>query len=322
MTGFLLLKVPTPAADELAAEIGNRGGCGGIEELPDASAGHFPIDPQFNVVEFGTETARAFDQWLADEKFRSGEFVLLKIYAAVPDAAAWEEWVSDFFRDYPTYECVGRDLVPDQDYTASYRDSVRGHEVGQTLWVGPPWVTPPVDKIPIVIEPGMAFGSGDHATTQLCLEFIEQRATKGFSPERILDIGTGSGVLAITAKKLWPASELWLCDRDLKCQENVARNFELNNLAMPTNTVWGEDLDEQRFRDRATDLVLANIYLESLGSLVSLVGQGLRPGGLWIVSGLLGESQADEFVARAQDQFVVVERVERSGWWALELGLR
>jgi ribosomal protein L11 methyltransferase len=253
----------------------------GIEELPTDGQPVFQPDSDHNFVRF--DSRAQYDEWLRTEQFRRDDVVLLKVYCTgeFPD----------------TFDIIARGVVEPQDYLAAMREQHHGRVIDR-FWVGPPWETPPPDKLPVRIEPGMAFGLGDHPTTQMCLELLA-----GIPSARcVLDFGAGSGILAIAAARLFPEAKLWLTETDRQCWPDIERNFTLNNLPAPTIL--------ERAPDGSFDLVLANVYLEILRPLVTLNTKRL------IVSGLLGAEQLADF---DPGSFRVVRQLQREDWFALEL---
>ncbi|NQU10403.1 50S ribosomal protein L11 methyltransferase, partial [bacterium] len=159
----------------------------------------FAVDPAFAIVEYGSGAARRFGRWLQSESFRGAGGVLLCAYVAVRDAAAWRRWRRALPRRCPGLRILRHGLVAPRDYQAGVHARWRGRCVGRRLWVGPPWVNPPTDRLAVVIEPGLAFGTGDHPTTRLCLAALDRLSARRFCVRRVFDVGTGSGVLAIAA---------------------------------------------------------------------------------------------------------------------------
>jgi ribosomal protein L11 methyltransferase len=169
----------------------------------------------------------------------------------------------------------------------------RGAVVG-SLWVGPPWEQPPAGLTPVVIDPGRAFGTGSHPTTRLCLTLLQRLA-----PASVVDLGCGSGVLAIAAAKLGHAP-VWALDADPAAIEATSRNAAANGVEVAARL---EDVTVDPLPRAA--IALANISLEPLAALARrlpcrlLVASGYRDSD---VSGL--------------DGFRPVERLELGGWAA------
>ena len=166
--------------------------------------------------------------------------------------------------------------------------------------VVPSWerFAPGTDDVVIDLDPGMAFGTGTHASTRLVLEEIQALADRpdAMAPPRILDVGCGSGILAIAAVKRWPAASCVALDNDplavTATSENATRNAVADRIAASAGGL--EDLDE------AFPLVLANIQAHVLRALQGGLIACTAPGGTLILSGLLtpqAQPLADEFVA-------------------------
>jgi ribosomal protein L11 methyltransferase len=180
--------------------------------------------------------------------------------------------------------------VPD-DWRDRWRTFHRGARIG-TLWVGPPWEDPPPDAVPVVIDPGRAFGTGGHATTRLCLDFI-QALPRG----SLVDVGCGSGVLAVAAAKLGFAPVIAV-DNEGAAVEATAENAERNGVAVEAQL--GDALEGPL---PETDVAVANITGEAIPWLP------LRSA-IAVTSGYLS---ADEVGLPA---YVHIERRGLEGWAA------
>ena len=294
MQSFVLIQTTVAAAEELSAQLWEQPGILGIEELPADGSDIFSVDSAHQFVRFDDRVQ--YEAWLRTDAFQSGANILLKVYLAEGTTLP------------SRFMIVGRGTVEPSDYLAAMREQHHGRVIGQ-FWVGPPWETPPAGKLPVIIEPGMAFGIGDHPTTQMCLELLAGLTP----PRRILDIGTGTGILAIAAARLFPDAELWLTDYDPQCRSSVENNFTLNGLPRPAHQRYGvRPLPAGRF-----DLVLSNVYLEALKSIVPRMNAGC-----WIVSGLLGQEQFEEFRSVAEKRFEcqqVCQREDSGTWFAAKL---
>ena len=182
----------------------------------------------------------------------------------------------------PAYRC---DVVAEQNWvqlTQSQFDPIR---VSERLWIVPSWhEAPDPDAIVLVLDPGMAFGTGSHPTTRLCLEWLEREVKGG---ERVLDYGCGSGILAIAASKLGAASVSGV-DIDPQAVEAARSNAERNAVAAffadSAEPVAGE-----------YDLVVANILSNPLRVLAPAICAHVRSGGRLALSGILRE-QAEEII--------------------------
>lgn len=166
----------------------------------------------------------------------------------------------------------------------------------ERFYLYPPWIQDekPADRIPIVIEPGMAFGTGQHATTVLCLEAIEQFYDKTTSLDRFLDVGTGTGILAIAAKKL---GYTYVLGTDIDSDAIIAskENILQNNCEM--DLIQGSIPEGQA----PFDLVVANIIFFVLKQIIGDLSAQVKPGALLILSGLLAEEtrEMEDYAVKA-----------------------
>ncbi|MDQ3266800.1 MAG: 50S ribosomal protein L11 methyltransferase [Myxococcota bacterium] len=176
--------------------------------------------------------------------------------------------------------------VENKDWSESWKALIKSVEVGR-LWVGPPWMVEgaPADKVRIVIEPKMAFGTGDHATTQLCLAATD-RYLQAHPGASVLDVGTGTGVLAIAARKLG-ASKAVGTDNDPVSVELALENAESNGT--PEVELSGKTLEE--LPPGKFDLVLANILANTLIELAPAITA--RVGDRLVLAGVLVPQHAD-----------------------------
>ena len=195
---------------------------------------------------------------------------------------------------------------PQQDWSNEWKALIKSVEVGR-LWVGPPWATDsaPKDKVRVVIEPKMAFGTGDHPTTSLCLEAID--AYMATHPgARVLDVGTGTGVLAIAAKKLG-AGRVVGTDNDEMSVVLARENAEVNGT--PELELSGKDLSSLQ---GPFELVVANILANTLIELAPLLAAHVKD--RLVLSGVLAPQKADvEAAYRAQG--LVPEPGAAQGEW-------
>lgn len=281
MSAYLLLEINRRETESVGAALAALPGFLGLEELPADGRPWFAARRQ---VRF--DRAAEHRQWLCAEKFQRDRRVRLKAYFAKPVIAAGIESPAD--------------------YLAQYRAQHHGRLVGRRFWVGPPWETPPRGRLPVIIEPGGAFGTGDHPTTQMCLAALERLT---FRPRSAFDIGTGSGVLALGIAHLFPRCRVGVSDSDPRCAGEVRRNFALNGLRPPRFT---KQIPAGRY-----DLVVANLYSESLKTYIPRVA-GSR---CWIVSGLQAGAQERDFLSalKASGSFEVQIRRTVAVWVCLTL---
>ncbi|WP_224361190.1 50S ribosomal protein L11 methyltransferase [Hyalangium versicolor] len=195
---------------------------------------------------------------------------------------------------------------PQQDWSNEWKALIKSVQVGR-LWVGPPWEaeSAPQDKIRIVIEPKMAFGTGDHPTTSLCLAAIDAYMTS-HPGASVLDVGTGTGVLAIAAKKLG-AGRVVGTDNDPMSVELAHENASVNNT--PELELSGKELTQVK---GPFDLVVANILANTLIALAPLIGPKVKE--RLVLAGVLAHQKA-EVEAAYRAQGLIPEAGAAQGEW-------
>ncbi|HEY9397257.1 MAG TPA: 50S ribosomal protein L11 methyltransferase, partial [Burkholderiales bacterium] len=199
------------------------------------------------------------------------------------------------------------ETVPDEDWvrlTQAQFDPIR---VSQRLWIVPSWHEPPdADAITLRLDPGLAFGTGSHPTTRLCLRWLETHLHGG---EHVLDYGCGSGILAIAALKLGAGQATGVdIDREAVAQARVNAH---------NNDVIAQFIDTQKPLSLQADLVVANILAIPLKVLAPLLASHCRSGGRIALAGLLDE-QADDVAAAYAPWFDMAVYASAEGWTALE----
>lgn len=196
--------------------------------------------------------------------------------------------------------------VPDQDWVRAWMDRFQPMPFGTKLWVCPSWRPIPAEaKVPLLLDPGLAFGTGTHSTTRLCLEWLDSADLSG---KHVLDFGCGSGILAIAAGKLG-AAKLTALDNDPQALIATRENAERNGIAADQIDIQLPPLAEGFH----CDVILANILAEPLRQLAPLFATVLKPGGALVLSGLLAE-QADELLARYQPWFDSLAVSQHEDW--------
>jgi ribosomal protein L11 methyltransferase len=200
------------------------------------------------------------------------------------------------------------ELVADKAWEREWLKDFHARRFGARLWICPRHerVADPAAAV-VELDPGLAFGTGDHATTALCLEWLDAHIRSG---ERVIDYGCGSGILALAALKLG-ARHAFCFDIDPQALSATAGNAEANAVtAQLTVCVDAAELP------RATDLLVANILAGTLCALAAVFAALVRPGGTLVLAGLL-EDEAHE-VTRANDAcFHMRPWAERAGWVVL-----
>ncbi len=197
------------------------------------------------------------------------------------------------------------DTLPDQDWERAWMDQFHPIRFGRRLWVCPRWLTPPDPAaVNIMLDPGLAFGTGTHATTALCLEWLDG---EDLANQTVIDFGCGSGILAIAAAKLG-AARVWAVDHDPQALLATRDNAEVNGVETIISVCTAENLPAMH-----ADVLLANILAAPLISLRPRFAQLLPPGGRIVLSGILAE-QAEEVLENYRAWFTMAPITVREGW--------
>jgi ribosomal protein L11 methyltransferase len=204
------------------------------------------------------------------------------------------------------------------NWRGSWKRFIKPRRVGRSFWVTPPWLKPPKlrRRHVITIEPGMAFGTGTHATTRGCLEFIEVAAAAVGERFTALDVGTGSGILAIALAKLG-AAEVWAIDHD-PVAIGVARENLVKNQVSKRVHVTGKSLTTIR---KKFSIVVANLTAETILEMAGELEERVAAKGFLILSGILrqkGRAISRRFAA----QFAILKRKPSREWVTLFLQRR
>jgi ribosomal protein L11 methyltransferase len=212
--------------------------------------------------------------------------------------------------------------IADQNWMQAWKQHYRPIEVGKQLLVLPAWVDPPkTNRLILKIDPGMAFGTGTHPTTQLSLMLLERYLEEG---DTVLDVGCGSGILAVAARKLG-AARVFGVDIDPQAVE-ISRQTALDNqvtsgIDFQIGSV--EDVVAGKLPVKQAPLVVANILTHIL---LKLFEDGMAdlaaPGGTLLLSGILEERETDILAAIEGNNLKVVERIQMEDWLGLAARLR
>ena len=260
--------------------------------IEDADAGTAAETPQFG--EPSSVTTPGWDRSRVIALLEAGADASALVAACAPLAG---------LVDIPSFS---QEEVAEQNWvqlTQSQFDPIR---VSDRLWIVPSWhVAPDPEAIVLVLDPGMAFGTGSHPTTRLCLEWLERTVSTDIS---ILDYGCGSGILAIAAAKLG-AKEVLGVDIDLQAVSAAKSNAELN-------TVSARFEDSTKEIKGQFDIVVANILSNPLKALAPAICAHVRPGGRLALSGILTE-QSDDLIEAYSPYVALSVADSRDGWVCL-----
>ena len=210
--------------------------------------------------------------------------------------------------------------LQEEDWEESWKQYYQPIPIGEKLLIVPQWLSPenPEHRIPVVLDPGMIFGTGAHASTQMCLRALEQTIHGG---ERVIDLGSGSGILSIAALLLG-AQEATGVDIDPKAEDIARENAALNGLTAPkfravTGNVIGDRAMMESLSEGGYDVVLANIVADVIIPLSAVVPHFLRPNGVFICSGILNTRLPEVERAIEAAGLTITQREMQEDWCRL-----
>ena len=209
------------------------------------------------------------------------------------------------------------DNLEESDWENNWKQFYKPMEIGDRLIVIPEWENADIgDRVPLILNPGLTFGTGSHATIRLCLKALEQRVHGG---ERVLDLGCGSGILSIAALKLG-AAHAFACDIDDKCQDVAYENAALNGIGKDVYTVrTGDILTDSALQAEiggGYDVVLANIVADVIIALAPAVRPLLKPDGVFICSGIIDDRAVEVADKLRQAGLAILESNQSEGWFS------
>ncbi|MBV7317352.1 50S ribosomal protein L11 methyltransferase [Shewanella sp. NIFS-20-20] len=199
--------------------------------------------------------------------------------------------------------------IEDKDWVREWMDNFHPIQFGERLWICPSWrEVPDENAVNVILDPGLAFGTGTHPTTALCLEWLDSLQ---LHDKDVIDFGCGSGILAVAALKLG-AKEVTGVDIDYQAIDASKANAERNGVAEQLALYLPEDQPEGLM----ADVLVANILAGPLRELAPLIAEKVRHGGVLALSGLLRE-QAEEISQCYSQWFDMDEAVHKEDWTRL-----
>ncbi|MDR3332509.1 MAG: 50S ribosomal protein L11 methyltransferase [Synergistaceae bacterium] len=242
-------------------------------------------------------------------------------YLSDEDLSHWRNRLLDALAPWPNVRIEDAGKIENQPWTRQSEDSFPPLAIGDGLVVLAPWHrgSEPGDRIPIYINPGSAFGTGYHESTQVALILLERHlfARTGKTPAeigRVVDIGTGSGILTIAAIKLGALSAL-ARDLDPAAIDEARGNFELNGVSPDKVTIESGSLLSGV--EGPFDILFSNILLDPLMEMLPDVRTVLRPDGVAIFSGMTGNEREKFLWAMSEVGLTVLDETAREEWWGV-----
>ena len=207
-----------------------------------------------------------------------------------------------------------RALTDDEDWQNSWKSHFSLLKLGQNLVIRPSWVEykPQENELVIDLDPGLAFGTGYHPTTYTCLEILERLIKPNFA---VLDVGTGSGILAVAAAKLG-AREVLALDTDHVAVKSAKQNFQRSNLGDQVTAAQGS-VPHKLAIDSYYDLVLANISARAISERAESLRPILKPGGYLVASGIISDQRDTAEAGLKNSGFAILEASIREDWGTL-----
>ncbi len=223
------------------------------------------------------------------------------------------ELKNDEFIDFGTLE-LDMQNVADEDWSENWKKYYKPFRIGSHLVVKPTWepYEAQTDDLIIELDPGMAFGTGTHETTNMCMQLLEKHLQDGM---RVMDVGTGSGILAIAAARLG-AKDILAIDIDPSAVKVAIENVELNGVQEHVRVVVGDLCKSEAM---PCDLAVANIVADAICMLAGPLTRHLEKDRLLICSGIIREREQDVMNAATEAGYTLFDRIEKGEWVALAL---
>lgn len=200
-------------------------------------------------------------------------------------------------------------VIPEENWSESWKEFFKPREIGKSFFLVPSWeeCEIPEGKSVIILDPGQAFGTGEHATTQMCLSMLEACVQEN---DVVCDLGTGSGILSIVAKKL-NAKKVYATESDYQAFLAAKNNFQINNVQV--DLFHTEEIPEQ-IQD--CDVVVSNIISATLIRIAPFASRIVKRDGVWIISGVIEANWQAVHDAIVEKGFELISKRTQDDWVA------
>jgi ribosomal protein L11 methyltransferase len=212
---------------------------------------------------------------------------------------------------------VSEQTAEDTSWLYAWQKYFHPKKISSRFWVEPAWEAAPAnsDDLVITVDPGLAFGSGLHDTTSLCVSYLEETVQDG---DRVIDIGTGTGILAIAAAKLG-AAHVTAVDLDEKAVVQAVVNVDLNDVAQQVSVSCSDLLAQVATNATKADVIVANIVSDAIIALLPVLPEYMKAGAVFIASGIIDDRIEDIRVAAKDNGFTWIDERLRNGWYAVRM---
>ena len=253
---------------------------------------------------------------LIDEDLLRQDREIAKIHIYIDPEDNIDEAVS-FLKERLTAAGIGYKIdttgIKEDDWLNNWRKYFKPTPVGERLLINPSWYedTDPEGRAVLNIDPGLAFGTGKHETTRLCLETLERYIHGG---EKVLDVGCGSGILGIAAVLLGADSAFGV-DIDEVAVRTANENAAVNHVGDKFTAIAGDLVDKVQGK---YDIIVANIVADAIIALSASVKAFMKPDSVYIVSGII-DTRAGDVRRAVSDGFAIAEEIAMGGWYCFVL---
>jgi len=241
------------------------------------------------------------------------ELLLTGLFEADVEIESVLSFIQSRYGELPSYTL---NPLEDKDWIRAWMDEFKPMQFGQRVWICPSWHTPPdPNAVNIMLDPGLAFGTGTHPTTSLCLQWLDLHFNDAVD---VIDYGCGSGILGVAANLLG-ATRVYAVDLDPQALLATRANAEKNNVAEKTDTFSVAEFKRQH-QTLQCPLLMANILAGPLVDLAEILASHVAPKGNIMLSGILAE-QAEK-VSLAYQQWFTIDEIAQDEDWIRMVGTK